>query len=292
VFTRNLPRSHRRRSRRNALSAFAVALSVLAPPPVDTVAALAPAVVPFDVDVARPHVLRAPLADVILRVRGGAVCSGTPITGTRYVITAAHCVLNRDGTVVHSRKLLRDGVAYSPVAVIVDPAYHDSPRPSRDAAILVVDQVIPGPSATLGDTFPTDGLVVLAGYQALDSDGTLLRGTRYDSPLIPKGSHGGFVKIDTAAAGCIYPAAAAEFSDDQVTLPCGLIPGASGGGLFAVRDGKYVLVGIVSTVATDLAYNGIVPLSAVHHLLDNRAQYTYALDVNRPNPVVTKVTLS
>jgi len=279
-------------------------VSVLAPAPVDAVRAELSSIVETSfgglisptatdgIDPARPHVLHGSIAGLVLRVRGGAVCSGTPITGTRYVITAAHCVLNHDGTVVHSRKLLRDGVIYSPIAVIVDPGYHDSPRPVRDAAILVLDKVIPGPSATLGDSFPTDGVVVVEGFQALDSDGTLLRGTRYDSPVVPKGSHGPFVKIDTASAGCILPASAAEFSQTQVKLPCGLIPGASGGGLLTVRDGKYVLVGIISTVATDLAYNGIVPLTAIHHLLDNEDKYTYTLDAKGPNRIVTRFIFS
>ena len=61
------------------------------------------------------------MADVLVRIRGGGPCSGTPITGTRFVATAAHCVLDRDGN-VESRTVVRDGVEYRAVAVLVDPA--------------------------------------------------------------------------------------------------------------------------------------------------------------------------
>ena len=40
-----------------------------------------------------------------------------------------------------------------------------------------MNQPIPGPSATLGTAVPTTGTVTLAGFQSLDSDGTLLRGS-------------------------------------------------------------------------------------------------------------------
>ncbi len=40
-------------------------------------------------------------------------------------------------------------------------------------------------------------------------------------------------------------------------------------------DGELTLVGIISTVAFDLTCNGLVPLPALHELLENPAQYTY-----------------
>jgi hypothetical protein len=57
-------------------------------------------------DLAEPHVLSGGVGDVIVRIRGG-VCSGTPITGTRYVVTAAHCVLTSSGEVT-KRVVVRD----------------------------------------------------------------------------------------------------------------------------------------------------------------------------------------
>ena len=111
--------------------------------------------------------------------------------------------------------------------------------------------------------------------QPLDTDGSLLRGTRYDNRPRPKGTTGGVVEIETAAAGCVHPASDLEITTTRVEVPCGLIPGASGGGLFVEDDGELILVGVLSTVAPDLAYNGVAPLSAIHELLDNPAAYTH-----------------
>jgi hypothetical protein len=241
---------------------------------------------PIEVDgqLTRPHVLDADLADVIVRVRGGAVCSGTPITRTNLVVTAAHCVLDADGAVARSRTVLRDGAEYQPLSVLVNPAYHNSPSPLLDAAVLVMDQIIPGPSARLGAEFPAEGPVTVAGFQPLDTDRSLLRGTRYDNRPLPQGAIGGVVIINSAVAGCVQGASDAEVTNSQVKLTCGLIPGASGGGAFVDNDGDLTLVGIISTVAFDLTWNGLVPLSALHELLDNPAPYTYDMTLEATTP--------
>src|SRR6476646_7639458 len=46
----------------------------------------------------RPELFHGGAADVIVRLHG-EVCSGTPITGTVYVVTAAHCVLTDTGEI-------------------------------------------------------------------------------------------------------------------------------------------------------------------------------------------------
>ena len=241
----------------------------------------------LDVRLTRPHVLHTQLADVIVRIRGGAVCTGTPITGTKLVVTAAHCVLDAHGAVAGSRTVLRNGVEYTPAAVLVDPQYHHSPSPRLDAAVLVMNQVIPGPSATIGDTIPTTGLLTIAGFQPLDTDGSLLRGSRYDNRPLPKGATGGVVQIDTAAAGCVRPATDAQTTANQLKLACGLIPGASGGGLFTEKNGKPILVGIISTVAADLSYNGLVPLAALRQLLANPTTYTHDMTAQASTPSIS-----
>ena len=227
----------------------------------------------------RPHVLATGVADAIVRIRGGTRCTGTPITGTTFVVTAAHCVLIGDHA-AGSRTVLRDGVEYTAVSVLVNTEYNDSPGPRLDAAVLVMDQVIPGPSATLGDAFPTHGRVTLAGFQPLDTDGSLLRGTRYDNRPHPQGAVGGVVEIETAAAGCVHLVSELEITDTQVNVPCGLIPGSSGGGLFVEDNGELTLVGVISTVADDLTYNGVAPLAAVHELLENQVEYTHEMPVS------------
>jgi hypothetical protein len=226
----------------------------------------------------RPHVLHTDLADVIVRVRGGALCSGTPITGTRYVLTAAHCVLDRDGEVGNARIVVRDGVSYTALSVIVDTAYHDTPIPALDAALLVMDQIIPGPSASIAESFPTSGYVTLAGLQPLDTDGSLLRGTRHDRLPLPQGAKGGdVVKVEHATAACVHAAADAEFETDRVRLPCGLVPGSSGGGAFVAADGAWTLVGVISTVTSNITANSLVPLSAVQRLLADPSAHLHPM---------------
>ena len=226
-------------------------------------------------DDTRPHVLGGEVAGVIVRIRGGDVCSGTPISDTPYVVTAAHCVLDADGTVASSRTVLRDGVSYTPVSVLVGPRYQEAPGPGVDVAVLVMDRVIPGPSALLGERVPAHGTLTLAGFQPLDTDGSLLRGARYGDRPVPRGARNGVVTIVSAPAGCVNTAAAARAHGASVKFPCGLIPGASGGGLFASQDGHLVLVGITSTVDLDLTTNGLAPMAAVHELLAHAEVYRH-----------------
>jgi Trypsin len=233
----------------------------------------------FDADLGHPHVLETLVADVIVRVWGSRACSGTPLTGrTEFVVTAAHCVLDADGAVAGYTTVQRDGVEYTPVSVLVNPEYHNSPTALLDAAVLVMGQVMPGPSATLADRFPTEGLVTVAGLQPLDTDGSLLRGTRWNNRPLPHGlpKHG-IIKIVTATAGCVHLASDAEITANHVEVPCGLIPGASGGGLFVEHNDELILAGIISSVAGDLTYNGLVPLTALHQLLQHPDRYTHDL---------------
>jgi Trypsin len=100
-------------------------------------------------ELSQPHVLDGDVAEVIVRVRGSSVCSGTPITDTRLVITAAHCVLDIAGEVT-AVTVVRDGVEYVPQAVLLNPRYDDAPSARLDAAVLVMDRAIPGTTATNG----------------------------------------------------------------------------------------------------------------------------------------------
>jgi hypothetical protein len=223
-----------------------------------------------------PRRINGDVADVLVRVRGGAVCSGTPITGTQYVVTAAHCVLDDAGRVA-ARTVLRDGLTYAARAVLVDTRYFDEPTPELDAAVLVMDRAVPGPSASLGPSFPSSGSVTLAGFQAIDTDGTLLRGSGpHDAPQ-PKGASGQLIEIESAPAGCIADTADLTVTRQRVDVPCGLIPGASGGGLFASGGGSIVLVGVVSTVAPDLSSNGVVPIESIHELMDHPDRYRHSM---------------
>jgi hypothetical protein len=170
---------------------------------------------------------------------------------------------------------VRDHVRYPAVAVLVDTDYAQHPSAALDAAVLIMAQVIPGPSARIGTALPTSGDVTLAGYQPLDSDGSLWRGHGpHDLPK-PTNVDGGPIVQPYEPAGCVAAASALDVSAARVMVPCGLVPGASGGGLYAEQDGEVVLVGILSTVTADLAANGVVPLGALQELLQHPEQYAH-----------------
>jgi len=75
----------------------------------------------------KPRVLDDGVAEVLVRsVR--SVCSGTPITGTVYVFTAAHCVLTKSGEVTQRT------VVCSPLTLRWAPV--------RGAVLATVEQVV------------------------------------------------------------------------------------------------------------------------------------------------------
>ena len=228
-------------------------------------------------DLAQPHVLEGDVADIIVRVRGSSLCSGTPINGARLVITAAHCVLDGAGDVT-TVTVERDEVEYVPRTILVSPRHYDPPRPHEDAAVLVMGRALPGPTATLGDVLPTQGHVTLAGLQPIDRDGALLRGTSYNDRPEPSGAKGAaIVVIESRPAGCLDHATSIDVAAGQLEVRCGLVRGASGGGLFSERDGRLALHGVISTVDFDLSFNGLAPLSAVQDLLEQPSKYMHTL---------------
>ncbi len=155
-----------------------------------------------------------------------------------------------------------------------------------------MDQMIRGPSAILGDVLPAQGPVTLAGFQPLDTDRSLLRGTRYDNRPHPHGATGGVIEIATAAAGCVHLVSDLKITTTQVNVPCGLIPGASGGGLFAESADHVILAGIISTVTHDLTYNGVVHLSALHKLLDHPDDFRHQMQISVPTQPTAHVVRS
>lgn len=235
-----------------------------------------------------PHLIDDVYADLIVRLHGG-VCTGTPITGTVYVVTAAHCVLTESGEVTR-RTIVRDHVRYPAVAVLVNTDYAARPSAELDAAVLIMAEVIPGPSARLGTSLPVSGEVTLAGYQPVDSDGRLARG--HGPHALPKGAAGTQIGIPYRPAGCEASADSLDVSTARVMVPCGLIPGASGGGLYSEKNGEIELVGILSTVTADLTANGIVPLASLHELLNNPERYAHGFGAGNSHREQTRVERS
>ena len=223
--------------------------------------------------VAGPGLLAGATTELLVKVRGGTVCSGTPLADLPYVVTAAHCVLERDGSVATRRTVERDGARYAVRAIIVDERYADDPSPAIDAAVLVLDAPLPGPGARLATALPEAGSLTLAGFQPLDSDGSLLRGTNPDDRPRPAGA-GSVIQVRSEVAGCHVAASALTVRLDRIDVPCGLIPGASGGALLVRTATGVELAGIVSTVTWDLDTNGVTPVSALLALLADAERMT------------------
>jgi len=213
----------------------------------------------------QPHLIDDEASDVLVRLTDH-VCTGTPITGTVYVVTAAHCVLTEQGE-VRRRTVVRNHIWYPAVAVLVNTDYAKHTDERLDVAVLVMSQVIPGPSARVGTSVPTTGQLTLAGYQPINRNGTLLR-AHYPSGRPP-------TNAPYRPAACVESAQSLEVSAKRVTVPCGLVGGASGGGLFTEEHGELVLVGILSTVTSDLLSNGVAPLAALRELLDHPDVYAH-----------------
>jgi hypothetical protein len=164
---------------------------------------------------------------------------------------------------------------------LVDTDYHELRSVEIDVAVLVMGEVVPGPSARLGTEFPTGGDVTLAGLQPVDTDGTLLRGDGpHDLPR-PAGATDDVITYVNRPAGCVEAVTSLEVQPHRVTVHCGLIPSSSGGGLFAEQDGEPVLIGVLSTVSADISKNGVVPLSSLHELLDNQDEYRHPVTSER-----------
>src|SRR5262249_16033908 len=153
--------------------------------------------------------------------------------------------------------------------------YHEHRSAEYDAAVLIMAQEIPGPSARGGMTLPDVGELTLAGFQTIDSDGSLLRAKNVNDHPRPKNASGTTDLLTYEAAACVTSASALEIYETRVMLPCGLIPGASGGGLYAQDEEGYMLVGILSSVTADYKVNGIVPLDSLLELLAHPQQYVH-----------------
>jgi secreted trypsin-like serine protease len=222
-------------------------------------------------------------ASILVRVRGVGVCSGAPVEGTNLVITAAHCVRDEKTKKVSNRFDLRvekDGVRYDIEQVLIDSTPHPGVRPEYDAAVLIMKDAVPGPGVSLAESFTGKQSTVLIGFQSVDTDGTWLRGKNYDDKPSPKGASEGVTFISAAPAACSVEGSDITWSSKYWTIPCGMVPGGSGGPLVVSTATGYKLVGVLSTVSYDLTKNGIVPVERVQEMLEDPSAF-----VSKPGPV-------
>ena len=132
--------------------------------------------------------------------------------------------------------------------------------------------------------------MTLAGYQPVDTDGSLLRGAGPHDRPSPRLSDSHVILVESVPAGCTTNVDDIRVATHRVDVPCGLIPGASGGGLFVDTDGATILVGIISTVTDDLSSNGVVAAASLADLLRQPRRYRYAADAMTSAIGTVKVT--
>ncbi len=225
---------------------------------------------------AEPSIRRASVEEsgYLVSVRGSGFCSGAPIAGTNLVITAAHCVVEPGTDAVGARydlRVERSGVRYEVLEVYVDMSWKDGVRPQDDVAVLVMESPIPGPGLHLADSFEPDQSATLVGFQP-SGKGTWLRGSDYDSHSEMMSTS--YANHATAPAACSIPATSFRWSkNDHWWVPCGMVPGASGGPLIAAGVDGPTLVGVTSSVDFKLESNGVAPVEKVQYLLRHRELY-------------------
>jgi hypothetical protein len=222
---------------------------------------------------------------LLVLVRGVGLCSGAPVLGTNLVVTAAHCLIDPVTGGVSNRldlRVERGNVRYDIEAVLIDPVTttpgERGIRPDRDGAILVMREPVPGPGVSLDDR-PNGpvGSVAIVGYQPLGENGTF---SRPDNYLARDSATNALMA--RAAATCHAPWEDVVIRKGALIVPCGMIPGGSGGPVIGYGPGGETLLGVLSSVDLDLAHNGVTPVSELRRLLADRERYTIELD--RPNP--------
>lgn len=232
----------------------------------------------------------------LVTVHGTGNCSGAPIKGTNLVITAAHCVVEAGTDTVGTRfdiYVERSGVRYDVSEVYVDTMlWKNRFIPKDDVAVLVMKSPVIGPGLHLADSFETDQPATLVGMQPA-AFGTWLRGTDLSSHMQLVAACRQISTKRCAKAlstnirstkssktptripsACYIPAASAIWSEKgHWRVPCGAVPGASGGPLIAAGVNGPTLVGVVSSVDSSLKYNGVAPVEKIQYLLAHPDKY-------------------
>lgn len=229
-------------------------------------------------------------AAILVLVRGIGLCSGAPINGTNLVATAAHCLIDPATGEVSNRvdlRVERGDVRYDIQAVLVDTSVSlrdedGGVRPDRDGALLVMREPIPGPGVDLVDTGDRIEDVVLIGYQPVGANKTFVRPATYQGR---RAADDASILLARTAAACRARWEDVTHRDQTLILPCGMIPGASGGPVIGHGRNSSRLVGILSSVNRDLTRNGVTPVNALLGLLDDVDRYTHTVEkpVHDPN---------
>lgn len=215
-------------------------------------------------------------------------CSGAVLSGSRAVLTAAHCVVSR-GSVVAKITVWAEGAKVSPYAVSVrtdwtKPAAWCSvlgtgpcTSTNADFAVMWFESPLANPGLSFSSCRPAQRCdekapagSVLLGYQLTGSNGVMLRSPARGAGLLPP------LQViadpeNTAAtkpysirlAGCTIPAQhTTRFSNNTIGVRCGLIQGASGGALISSGPVPRIL-GLTSGVYDNGLRNLVVPAATL-----------------------------
>jgi len=183
-------------------------------------------------------------------------CTGSVINGSMSVVTAAHCVVV-DGMIVGHLKVWIRGKEYWAENVSVDLDWR-SKGAGEDVAILWFKEPLPAPSLSLATSFASGPYTAL-GNQMMGANKVILRrlgGPVGWGPLIGAQADPEYPRatkpISFRLSACTIPSATLQvFSDGRYGYPCGMIMGASGGGLIARTSTGYALHGVIQAEQHD-----------------------------------------
>ncbi len=222
-------------------------------------------------------------SSILVRVRGQGICTGTPITGTLYVVTAAHCIVDKrtwEFTTRYDVRVEYNDKRYDVTSVLVDvEAYPQDGQlySNRDVAVLILREQIPGVGAYLGEDSLIENGATLVGYQSTSSIESFYRPKDYAS--LKQGKNNvGVIPLASAPAACSIRREDIEIRKGFWSVPCGMIPGGSGGPMIVSTANDLYIVGVLSSVNASLSSNGIAPVSAVRALIANPAKYTHSYE--------------
>lgn len=222
-------------------------------------------------------------SSILVRIRGQGVCTGTPIKGTLYVVTAAHCVIDKRTWKFTTRFNIYveyDNKHYDVTSVLFDTeAYPQDGQiySNRDVAVLILREQIPGVGIYLGEDSLIEKDATLVGYQPTNSIGSFYR-PKDDASLKQGTKDTGVVPLASAPAACSIRREDIEVREGFWAVPCGMMPGGSGGPMIVSIANNQYLVGVLSNINSSLITNGIAPVSAVLALIANPAKYAHSYE--------------
>ena len=213
----------------------------------------------------------------LVRVLSKGKCSGIPIKGTLYVVTAAHCVLDKYTGKFTSKYDVR--VEYNDKRYDVSGVLaQETAAPTKgkvfsgtDMAVLVLTKPIPGIGVDFGSHQDIRKGGTLIGYQPLATKDSFYHPSSHDE-LTSAG-----LTTTTVPAACTFTSSQVTAVKNFWSIPCGMVPGGSGGPVLVVKNGKLLLVGVLSSVDASLSSNGITSVSIAAEMLLDPDRYYYSL---------------